>query len=524
MNIVTNSQMAEIDRRAREEFGMAELSLMENAGQSAYRVLLEFAELGGSSGDDRPQRYDGKVLLFVVGSGNNGGDALVMARQAQIDGRHIVYVVTATAELKGPAALHAETCRALGVPFISFPDQRAEAESAFAAADWIIDGLAGTGIQGALRGSYADMVAAMNKAPGRVAAIDAPSGIGDGFQPDNLSGYADLTISVDLPKLALYLPEARRRVGTIRLCSAGFPRKLTHDPDLPGRLLRASDLERLVPRFDDAAYKTKRGVVAVYAGARGTTGAALLCSHAAAKSGAGMVRLFVDEEIYEPIASQCRAVMVVSQDKPTAISAKGYNALLVGPGWGRGGDRFQLLRQLLETGLPGVLDADGLNVLADAMADGEPPLDFGSRWVLTPHPGECARLLQSSTEELMARPIESTLAVAEKVNGFCVLKSHVTYAASPQGRYWILDGMNRALATGGSGDVLSGVVAGLLAQGARMEEGIQAGLLAHSRAGAVLAEQAGWFLAEELVDTVGAVLATAAGLRTPSEEMRVDRS
>jgi NAD(P)H-hydrate epimerase len=202
--------------------------------------------------------------------------------------------------------------------------------------------------------------------------------------------------------------------------------------------------------------------------------------------------------------------MVVPGDELSAVSPEGYQALLVGPGWGRDPSRFALLRELVQSGLPGVLDADGLNLLADAEARGEALPDFGGQWVLTPHPGECARIAGVPVSQVMREPLKTIIGLSERLNAVCVLKSHVSYLSQPDGFYAFLDGANAALATGGGGDVLSGIVAGLLAQGAGPWDAACAALLAHSRAGMLLRTRAGWFVAEELIDATGEVLGRAA--------------
>jgi NAD(P)H-hydrate epimerase len=174
-----------------------------------------------------------------------------------------------------------------------------------------------------------------------------------------------------------------------------------------------------------------------------------------------------------------------------------YSALLVGPGWGLAAERAEWLGRLLALGLPGVLDADGITLLA-----GLPAPRLGGRWVLTPHPGEFARLAGLPVAELLADPLPTLLSWSARLEAVILLKGHCSYVASPDGRYWILDGMNPALATGGSGDVLAGIVGGLAAGGLAPLAAARLGALLHARAGELAYRERGYFLAEDLLPYV----------------------
>lgn len=519
MHVVTSAEMTEIDRRAQQDYGIPGLLLMENAGQNALAAWREEAGCGGGAGAGARRR-----LVFLAGTGNNGGDALVMARQAAIDRLGEVRVIPVAEELKGNAALHLDVVRRLGISILPWDTRRREAEAAMRDADVLFDGIAGTGIRGGLRPPLSELVAAANAAAAVTVAVDVPSGLADDFRRGNPLLRANLTLTMGLPKRCLFLPDARDACGSIRRIAVGFPPVLTEADELPGELLTAAEAGRFLPAPAPHDYKHRRGVLAVFAGARGTAGAAVLAATAAARSTAGMVRLFADGGVYPVLAAQCRSVMVA--ERPAAAAAEtgdaaaepsplpalgGHSALLVGPGWGRGEHRQRDLTGLLTSGLPGVLDADGINTLSDLQARGAAPGTLGGRWVLTPHAGELARLTGTSGEEVLADAFEATLAEARRLEAVVCLKSHVTIIAAPDGRYGVVDGMNPAMGTGGAGDVLAGIIGGILARGIDPFDAARAGCILHDALGKRLHAERGYFLAEDLLEQLSAEVARYAG-------------
>ena len=262
----------------------------------------------------------------------------------------------------------------------------------------------------------------------------------------------------------------------------------------------------MLPDVSPDAHKGTRGHVAVFAAAPGTTGAAHLASVAAARTGAGLVTLYADHETYPLVApavrsTMCRRLDVAGGADLEALLVR-HQALLVGPGWGASGQRRALLGELLAAPLPGVLDADGLTLLAELAAAEGRPRQLGWRWVLTPHPGEMGRMLGMPIAQVLADPAAAAAAAAERWQAAVVLKGHVSYVAGRHGLA-ILDAGNPALATGGSGDVLAGVVAGLLGRGLDAAAAARAAVLVHSRAGRTAARGGGWILAEDLLEHVG---------------------
>jgi hydroxyethylthiazole kinase-like uncharacterized protein yjeF len=503
MKLVDSRTMAEIDRQAQERFRIPQAVLMEDAALGSYRLLHDRV-WGG--------RIPEGELVVLAGKGNNGGDALVMARQCLLDGkRELLVVLGSGVPAEGSlAAVHLGVLEAMGAEILDFQTDRAEVEGRLRRARWIIDGLLGTGLQGEARGALAELIGLTNESPAQVAAVDVPSGVGDAFRKGFPAVRAGVTLTIGLPKLALYLPAARALCGEIRVVEGVFPRELLESERIPAELLGDEQLPELLQAIPADTYKTARGHLAVFAGAEGTTGAAWLCSHAAAHSRTGLVTVQMERSLYAACLPAYSAVMVRPWDPegpPVAQSLERYTGLLVGPGWGLSERREAWLEFLLETGLPGLLDADGITLLPRVRKGRS--LDLGGRWVLTPHPGEFGRLIGERTESVLADPLPRLRETSASLNATVVLKGHCTYISAPDGRLWVLDGMNPALATGGSGDVLSGIIAGQLAGGVEAVTAARLGVLLHATAGHRAFAARGYFTADELVSFVARL--TAAG-------------
>jgi NAD(P)H-hydrate epimerase len=400
-----------------------------------------------------------------------------------------------------------EMVERLGIPLAVWEGDEERGRALIEEAEIIFDGIAGTGIKGALRAPLDALVEAINAQEHSLrVAIDVPSGLGNAFRAGMPAVRAALTLTMGLPKLPLYSLAGRPYAGRIEKVDLGFPPELLRDPPEAVELL-----ERPEPlRIHRSAYKNSRGHCALFCGARGTTGAAALAAEAAARSGPGLTTLFADEDIYPTLAGKLSSVMV----KPVAgitgeedLSA--YSAFLLGSGWGVEG-RAALLELAIAGGKPGVLDADGIRVLREVEdAKGRRALAklLAGRWVCTPHPGEFRLLLEVEREELAGAPLEYVRKAADEYGAVMLLKSHVSYVAEPGGRTAMVDGMNPAMGTGGSGDVLAGMTAGLLAAGLEPFDAACRAAGFHQMIGRTLRRRAGWFLAEDLLPLISPALA-----------------
>lgn len=499
MRLVSAAEMAEIDDAAQQEYGLPALVLMENAGIKCFsRIKAIVSDLQTNNSDRRRIK-----LVVVCGKGSNAGDGFVIARQAFLDGFEGTEIVTAQGDVAGTAGTMAASCRALGVPFYDWSTDGGLVRRKIEQAELVVDCLTGTGVKGRLRPPLGEIALAINESARPVVSIDLPSGIGDGFKTTFPAVRAHHTLTIELPKRSMYLPAARPYCGTISVVPIGFPPELVTATGADAALLDVRQLPGLLPRVDPAGHKKTRGTVAVFAGSRGLTGAAVLAAEAASRSLAGLVVVHADSDIYDILASRLVGEIVRPFDYNHGTAAvKDFSSVVLGPGWGRSSEKHKLIESLVREGKTGVLDADALNLLADG-----PLPDFGGRWILTPHPGEFSRLVRLPTAEILEDPVPHLADFAASHNVYVVLKAHVSYIVCPSGRYYVADGMNAALATGGSGDVLSGCIGGLLAAGADPEAAACAGVLAHGETGTRLFRAEGWFSASGLPRVLGKVLA-----------------
>jgi NAD(P)H-hydrate epimerase len=348
------------------------------------------------------------------------------------------------------------------------------AEDALAQADIIIDGIAGTGTVGALRGSAAEIVQAINDIrdgrkirplmsggePPFVLSVDVPSGNCDEWKQGMLIVKADATVCVEPQKYCVYNPAARACAGDVIPVKGIFPQKLI-DIQEGADLWNWDSARKLLPPVPPSSYKQERGRVEIRAGAAGTSGAALIAARGAQAAGAGLVSLVVDDEIFPIIASRVAGIMASPLSHVEKSGGGGFDcdALLLGPGWGKAPDRKAVFDNALKAeaaGTPLILDADALPMASGAI--------FNGNAILTPHPGEFASYLGLTVADVLSDPASLALKTAKAVRATVILKGHVVIIADPDGRWGVVDGMAPVLASGGSGDLLAGICAALAAR------------------------------------------------------------
>jgi NAD(P)H-hydrate epimerase len=493
LRVATAQEMRELDRRATADYGIPSLLLMEAAGAETVRELLEAFPDAGS----------GRVVV-VAGRGNNGGDGFVVARRLLARGAAVRTFLLAGADaVQGDAAVNLDILRRLGAA----PEEVRGASGlpavreALAGADVVVDALLGTGARGAAAGAVAECIAAVNAARRPVVAVDVPSGLGaDRLVPEGPVVQADLTVTFALPKPSLLLYPAARFAGRLRVVDIGIP------PALVGEacglaLLEPRDVAPAFPARDPAGHKGTYGHVLVVAGSAGKTGAAAMTAEAALRSGAGLVTLAVPESLQDVLATKLTEVMTEGLPETEGRTlaweavhrlrelAVGRSAVALGPGLGTHPATAKLIRELLASlALPVVVDADALNVLAGqaGVLRGAP-----AARILTPHPGEMARLLGRDRDTVLADRLDVVPRTARELGVTLVLKTARTLIAGPTGPAWVVPTGNPGMATAGSGDVLTGVVAGLLAQGAAPGRAACAGAYLHGLAGDLAAGRLG---------------------------------
>lgn len=492
-----------LDAGARERFLLSDDTLMETAACGMAAAVEErLARLTAKTGRE-------PLVAALCGRGNNAGDALAVLRKLAFAGHGRLAAVVPDG-LAGAAARRLAEAGAAGVA--AFAPGSDEARATLADADLVLDGIAGIGYAGPRRPGFEAIASLAGASGGSLVAIDVPSGVGPwtGTRPEP-PVESSLTLCVAPLKAELYYPGYRPAAGLIVPIEGVFPRGQGSDSSMV--LLDEGDLAGLLPVLPPDVHKGGRGALVVHAGSVGGTGAAALASRAASASGAGSVTLVVDDYILVPLSSLLTAQMVRPRSSP---GTRAYAAALAGPGWGTGPDRAETLRGLWTGGLPLVVDADGLRLLAVAYgpSEGAWAVTCGAPCILTPHPGEFAPLaaaaLGLSEGEAALRSRFDTASVvretARKTGAVVVLKGSTTWLGSPEGDLAVWDGREPALATAGSGDVLSGLAAGLLARGLSAWDAARAAVMAHGLAGRLAAAEAGFIEAGRIIDRAAVIL------------------
>ncbi|MCL2832345.1 MAG: NAD(P)H-hydrate dehydratase [Treponema sp.] len=491
MNLVTAAQSQDIDRQARDEWGFNSFSLIETAGRSCCRELSKAY----------PNLFRKKLpgVMVFCGTGNNGADALTMLRHwlvcAMIDPLNcIVYAAVIPEKTTAPGSLIL-SLKKMQVNVIEWGDPCRVIENKKNCI--ILDGITGTGLRCPLGGVQAEMAETINNlAAGSnfttnsdlsangdpvsgplVVSVDVPSGISDDYKSGMLAVRADVTLAIEPQKICLYNPAARPFAGRIISVSGIFPAGLINRYTGP-QLLDWENFPKeifLKEKFfvEPASHKYDRGCTEIHAGSPGTAGAAVIAAKGAQAAGAGLVRVITDDNIYPIIAAGAGGVMVMplslymeNHGKKTSGLPKRFmpDSILLGPGWGRGAlsngpDRGTQLNIALESeksGIPLIVDADGIYLTRD--------IQFNGSALLTPHIGEFAAMTGIDTQEILDQPLPLLKKTAAQKNAFILLKSHVMFIVSPDGRCGVIDGMSANLAAGGSGDLLAGFCAALAAR------------------------------------------------------------
>ncbi|HMC32271.1 MAG TPA: NAD(P)H-hydrate dehydratase [Candidatus Angelobacter sp.] len=470
MKIITAEEMRAIDRATTEKHGIPSLTLMENAGMA----VSEFAQ----------KHFDFNSVCAVCGKGNNGGDGFVAARKLHEAGKKVAVVILAEAPdaLRGDAA---EMFKKLSVPALWIADEKdlskPEIEQALKS-DLIVDAILGTGFKPPLKGIAEKMIVRINKAPGWVLAIDVPSGIdADLSEPAESGGvyvHSDAIISFTAAKPALVFGNLTD--GPIAVASSGSPEGLiSAQSHLREDILSSRDVQAIsIPRSPDA-HKGDFGHVLVIGGSMGKSGAAAMAGMAALRAGAGLVTIAAPKSVQPLIAAHAPELMTepLPETAEGTISLlalaererllKGKSVVVIGPGISRNEETAEFVRDLVSVcSAAMVIDADGLNAFEGAAAELRPDDEVGpfAVRVLTPHPGEMSRLTGVPTGEIQANRIFLSRKLAKETQTSVVLKGHRTVIADPEGGVWINTTGNPGMAKGGTGDVLSGIVAGILAQ------------------------------------------------------------
>jgi hydroxyethylthiazole kinase-like uncharacterized protein yjeF len=486
MRILNSAQMREADRRATDDIGLAAIVLMENAGRQVVAAIeATFPELASLS------------VSVLCGRGNNGGDGFVVARTlAQREVDVSVFLVGAISEVRGDARVNLEILGRLGLSVVEITDAAAwelhfpEMRSG----DLLIDALFGTGLKTPLTGLYETIVDDINASALPVVSIDLPSGL-SADTPDPIGPCIDATMTVALaaPKLPLVLPPGEAHCGDVVIADIGIPEPAIEAVEgLHLELITRGQVRALIEPRPSDSHKGDYGHVLVIAGSLGKTGAAHLTAMGALKSGAGLVTIATPRGCQPVVAAMAPEYMTlplqeapdggIAADALEHVLSRTADVIAVGPGLGTAPSTIAFVQGLLErAGVPLVLDADALNAFVEAPERLVGP--EGRDVIITPHPGELARLTGVTTADVQASRIEIARGFAETHQLYVVLKGHRTLIATPDGKVFVNPTGNPGMATGGMGDLLTGMIAAWLAQLLDAEAACRLAVYLHGTAG-----------------------------------------
>jgi NAD(P)H-hydrate epimerase len=498
--LLTAEEMREMDRRTIESFGIPGRVLMENAGRGATRLLLEtFGDLSG------------KKIGVLSGKGNNGGDGFVVARYLSQAGIAVtVYLLAKRDLLTGDAAANFALLAPLKIPVIEMSDEQAFFQHELSQDIWV-DAILGTGLSSDVKGYFKTVIEFVNASYKPVFAIDIPSGLNsDTGQSCGTCIRAKATATFAYPKIGHFLYPGAAYCGKVSVVNIGIPNFIAKEVN-PKQYLLTPESFKLVRRSPDA-HKGQTGHLLVIAGSPGKTGAAVMTALSAMRAGAGLVTLGIPKSTNPIVETLGIEVMTCplpeTEDGALDESAyekimelfQGKQAIAIGPGLGQAEPTRKLIHQLVRTSkIPMVIDADGLNALSSDILK-----ERKAKTVLTPHPGEMARLTGMTTADIQKDRILCARKFATELNVHLVLKGAGTVVAHPDGKIFVNATGNSGMASGGMGDVLTGVIGGLIAQGMPPEEAARAGVYLHGAAADKVARQIGsvGFLATEVMAAI----------------------
>jgi NAD(P)H-hydrate epimerase len=494
MKVVTAAQMKELDRRTIEEAGVPGTTLMDRAGRG---VVATMERVFGSP--------SGKTVVVVCGKGNNGGDGFVVARLLrQRRAKVHVLLVANPADLASDArTMYRKFLSVAGAKSVFANPSPETLRTTLSRSDLIVDALLGTGLSATVSDPYRTAIEAINDTPRPIVAVDLPSGIhADTGAVMGAAVRATLTVTFGLPKLGLYTGAGLDHAGRIEVIDIGIPPRFVDEIPSPVSLITGATVRQLIPARRVSSHKGTFGHAGILAGSVGKTGAAAMAAKAALRVGAGLVTVGVPASVNDTLEAKLLEVMTVPLPETPARtlaraaledvlrSLQAWTALAIGPGLTTHPETVELVHAMLSTlEKPTVLDADALNALSGQVSRLEAckaPL------ILTPHPGEMARLIEGATSRsINDNRISTARAFAQAWRVVLVLKGARTVVAHPDGRAAICPTGNPGMATAGTGDVLTGMVVGLLAQGCAPWDAARAATYLHGLAGDLAAAERG---------------------------------
>ncbi len=511
MRVVKANEMQEMDRKTIHELGIPGIVLMENAGRGASRAFLEHFL----------PPPEAKVLI-VCGRGNNGGDGYVVARYLAGAGlRPTVLILSSMEKISGDAAINLKIIRSMGIEIFEIQDESKwnEQKTRLAHSHYIVDAILGTGLNSPVRGFYGKVIDQINESGKALMAIDIPSGLNaDNGRVMGKAIRANLTVTFGFPKVGQVVYPGVELVGRLVRIDISIPESVANQ--VPGnmQMTEPEDFAHLLEDPKQDVHKGNRGHLLILAGSTGKTGAATMAAIGAIRAGSGLVTVGIPASLNHIMEEKLTEAMTVPlpETNEGTLSKKAKNkilellegktALAIGPGISSNPETVELICTIIsETSIPIIVDADGLNALAsnmDILSECKSPV------VLTPHPGEMSRLTGLSTSEIQSDRVKTALDFVSVYPCTLVLKGARSIIAQANGRLFINPTGNPALASGGSGDVLTGLIGGFLARGWTPQIAAVAGTYIHGLAADYLAEDMGTvgILAGELLHVVPEIM------------------
>jgi len=503
IRLLSNEQIRKIDQHAIEDYGIAGLILMENAGLAIV--------------DEVKKRFEPKSNVLVVsGRGNNGGDGFVICRHLHNAG-YAVQLVTLGDELriKGDSLINFQIVKKMGISKYNYtePNKLEGFKDVIGRADVVIDALLGTGLESDVSPLYEEVISLINGYSKFTLSIDLPSGVcGDDGLIKKTAVMANVTVCFHSPKCGNILYPGAENNGELIIKDIGIPKAANALIDYTYQIITEEDVIERMPYRHRQMHKGSFGKAGVIAGSLGLAGAAILTSKAALRSGLGLLKLFIPESINIliktaipesitiPLQEMRKGVIGINQIAGIIEAASKCEVLAVGPGCGETPELGETVKRLLsDLTIPIILDADALNVMAKDLTilrHKQGPV------IVTPHIGEMSRLTRLSVEHILAHPIFTARDFAKEWGVITVLKGARTVIALPTGEIYINITGNSGMATAGSGDVLTGIIAGFIAQGLKPEDAAIVGVFVHGYSGDVVASRIGehGLLAGDLIE------------------------
>ncbi|UCZ53680.1 NAD(P)H-hydrate dehydratase [Bacillus shivajii] len=461
MYVVTGDEMHQIDRFTMEHIGLSEETLMENAGQAFFRQLLRSINKGSK-------------IIILIGSGNNGGDGFVIARllkEAQI--KTNVWLIPQEGKIKGAALRHKEIYENSHYIWHSFEKQPHRFYEQLKESDVLIDAMLGTGVKGIPRRPYSTIIEYVNTSwEGKVVSVDIPSGLpshecGESF----LALNADETYTFDAYKVSTFLPNMDRYYGKVHALDIAIPKRVYENISVKRQVITEEEVKQTLPDRDRYAHKGTAGKSLIIGGSVQMPGASILTTSACLRSGSGLVTLAVPdvilptvsqkltESMFLPLRSEDGELTSLSIDQ---INDQKFDAIAFGPGVGRA-NQYQLYKTFNEFDGPLIIDADGLYHLSLELSKWKKGREGGPT-IVTPHVGEMARLMNISLDTVEKNRFDISKRLAITYNMYVVLKGPNTIVTTPDGKQRVNMTGNSALAKGGSGDMLTGMILSFVLQ------------------------------------------------------------